>query len=202
MIDSTCVTDQTALFDGFQIQQVMLNLVMNAIDAAGSGGCITLGCVPNGHSALELFVENSGDSVPIEVMPRIFEPFFTTKPRGTGLGLAIARNIARAHGGDLETDRESSWTRTFYADTARSSGIRHAAYGQGGIVNRILVVEDEAGMRRILTVLFEKDGHEVLEAGSVKQGLAVLTAQPLDLMITDQRLPDGDGLSFWPRPRT
>ncbi|MCC6487074.1 MAG: sigma-54-dependent Fis family transcriptional regulator [Candidatus Hydrogenedentes bacterium] len=63
-------------------------------------------------------------------------------------------------------------------------------------MNRILVVEDEAGMRRILTVLFEKDGHEVLEAATVKEGLAVLTAQPLDLVITDQRLPDGDGLSL------
>lgn len=63
-------------------------------------------------------------------------------------------------------------------------------------MNRILVVEDEAGMRRILTVLFEKDGHEVLEAGTVKEGLTVLTAQPLDLVITDQRLPDGDGLSL------
>ncbi|MCC6697242.1 MAG: sigma-54-dependent Fis family transcriptional regulator [Candidatus Hydrogenedentes bacterium] len=63
-------------------------------------------------------------------------------------------------------------------------------------MNRILVVEDEAGMRRILTVLFEKDGHEVLEADTVQKGLAVLTAQPLDLVITDQRLPDGDGLSL------
>ncbi|MCC6697243.1 MAG: hypothetical protein IT365_16565 [Candidatus Hydrogenedentes bacterium] len=101
-IETVYVADRTARFDGFQIQQVMLNLVMNAIDAAGRGGRITLGCALNGSSALELFVENSGEPVPPEVAPRIFEPFFTTKPRGTGLGLAIARNIARAHGGELE----------------------------------------------------------------------------------------------------
>jgi DNA-binding NtrC family response regulator len=62
------------------------------------------------------------------------------------------------------------------------------------IVNRILIVEDEAGMRRILAVLLQKEGHEVYEAGTRKEALKTLTAQPLDLVITDQRLPDGDGL--------
>jgi DNA-binding NtrC family response regulator len=61
-------------------------------------------------------------------------------------------------------------------------------------VNRILIVEDEAGMRRILAVLLQKEGHETVEAGTCKDALKTLSAQPLDLVITDQRLPDGDGM--------
>ncbi len=61
-------------------------------------------------------------------------------------------------------------------------------------MNRILIVEDEAGMRRILAVLLQKEGHEVHEAGTHKEALKTLNAQPLDLVITDQRLPDGEGL--------
>lgn len=61
-------------------------------------------------------------------------------------------------------------------------------------MNRILIVEDEAGMRRILAVLLQKEGHEVHEAGTHKEALKTLNAQPLDLIITDQRLPDGEGL--------
>jgi len=86
--------------DESQLQQALLNLVLNAIDASPAGGTINLGIHHNqGNVAID--VENSGSPIPESALGRIFEPFFTTKPRGTGLGLAIARNIARAQGGDL-----------------------------------------------------------------------------------------------------
>jgi signal transduction histidine kinase len=86
--------------DESQLQQALLNLVLNAIDASPAGGTINLGIHHNqGNVAID--VENSGLPIPESALGRIFEPFFTTKPRGTGLGLAIARNIARAQGGDL-----------------------------------------------------------------------------------------------------
>ena len=88
--------------DAGQIQQALLNLVLNAIDACQSGGSVTLKASANGKGATRLDVINSAGPIPPEVMPRLFEPFFTTKPGGTGLGLAIARNIAHAHHGDLE----------------------------------------------------------------------------------------------------
>ncbi len=90
-----------AELDPAQIQQALLNLVMNAIDASPKGGTVRLKSDWDGFSEVCVWVSNSGTPIPKAVEGRIFEPFFTTKPRGTGLGLAIARNIARSHGGDL-----------------------------------------------------------------------------------------------------
>jgi two-component system sensor histidine kinase HydH len=86
--------------DSGQLQQALLNLVLNAVDAASAHSAITLTAHRVDHR-VSIDIENSGDPIPQEALGRIFEPFFTTKPQGTGLGLAIARNIARAHGGDL-----------------------------------------------------------------------------------------------------
>ncbi len=91
----------TALVDPFQIQQALLNLVMNAVEAAPRGTAVRAGLAVHETGAATLFVENRGGPIPEETSARLFEPFFTSKPRGTGLGLAIARSIARAHGGDL-----------------------------------------------------------------------------------------------------
>jgi two-component system, NtrC family, sensor histidine kinase HydH len=91
----------SAEIDPAQIQQALLNLVMNAVDASPPGGTVLLKAGRNGDQWVHIGIENHGAAIPTEDMPRIFEPFFTTKSKGTGLGLAIARNIARAHGGDL-----------------------------------------------------------------------------------------------------
>ncbi len=91
--------------DAAQLQQALLNLVMNAVEASPIGGRVSLrarsGIGQKDDGDLSIEVEDGGDAIPDSVLSRIFEPFFTTKPSGSGLGLAIARNIARAHGGDL-----------------------------------------------------------------------------------------------------
>ena len=86
--------------DSGQLQQALMNLVLNAVDASPADGTIALRGRPENQTAL-IEVENSGLPIPDSTLERMFEPFFTTKPRGTGLGLAIARNIVRAQGGDL-----------------------------------------------------------------------------------------------------
>lgn len=87
--------------DGGQLQQALMNLVLNAVDASPSQGTIVLRAWPYDQT-VQIEVQNAGSPIPEDVRHRLFEPFFTTKPRGTGLGLAIARNIARAQGGDLK----------------------------------------------------------------------------------------------------
>jgi signal transduction histidine kinase len=84
-----------------KLRQVLVNLVRNAAEAAGSGGKVEVRVAEHDGSA-EVAVEDSGPGVPAERRDRLFEPFFTTKPRGTGLGLAVSRAIARAHGGELD----------------------------------------------------------------------------------------------------
>jgi len=86
--------------DPGQIQQALINLLLNAIDAASPGSTVTVSAHEH-NEKVQIEVENSGTPIPAAERSLIFEPFFTTKPKGTGLGLSIARNIARAHGGDL-----------------------------------------------------------------------------------------------------
>jgi PAS domain S-box-containing protein len=91
--------------DPVQVQQVMLNLIRNAIDAVNESGSarreITIRAVPEGRSAVEISVEDHGPGIAPEVAENLGNPFFTTKPTGTGLGIAISRSILRAHGGKL-----------------------------------------------------------------------------------------------------
>ena len=87
--------------DAGKVQQALLNLVKNAIEASESAQTVTLRGVLTEKGTVWLEVYNDGPAIPKESLRQIFEPFFTTKQQGTGLGLAIARNIARAHGGDL-----------------------------------------------------------------------------------------------------
>lgn len=91
--------------DAFQVHQALLNLVLNAFDAAPPGSEVVLAARPRGlapgDGGVVISVENSGDAVPADQVRRIFEPFFTTRPRGSGLGLAITQRIARAHGGEV-----------------------------------------------------------------------------------------------------
>jgi signal transduction histidine kinase len=94
------VDEASGEVDPFQIQQALLNLLANAIDATPSGGHIRMGGNAE-RGRLRLWVENSGQALPPVIVERLGEPFLSTKPLGTGLGLAITRSIARAHGGDL-----------------------------------------------------------------------------------------------------
>lgn len=87
--------------DASKIQQALLNLVKNAIEASQPGQSVTLNGLFTNNGVIWLEVHNTGPAIPKDVLKEIFEPFFTTKQDGTGLGLAIAHNIARAHGGDL-----------------------------------------------------------------------------------------------------
>ncbi|MBC7293418.1 MAG: HAMP domain-containing histidine kinase, partial [Thermoleophilia bacterium] len=90
----TCIVDQ--------LDQAVLNILVNAVQAAGPGGAVRLCTAREGETA-RITVQDSGPGIAPDVLDRIFEPFFTTKPRGegTGLGLAIARRIVLRHGGTI-----------------------------------------------------------------------------------------------------
>ncbi len=108
--DADGALHRPASFDPFLVHQALLNLTLNAIDAAPAGSVVLLRAALADEGTLSLAVENAGPAIGDADCRRIFEPFFTTKPTGTGLGLAIARNIARAHGGDtvLESNRDGA----------------------------------------------------------------------------------------------
>lgn len=99
-ISVTCGEHLHVLADAYQLQQALLNLVKNALDATAPGGRVALRGERNGERVL-LHVENEGSPIAEATAVRLFEPFFTTKRSGTGLGLGIAENTAHAHGGEL-----------------------------------------------------------------------------------------------------
>jgi two-component system sensor histidine kinase HydH len=90
--------------DAAQVQQVLINLMLNAQQAMGKGGRIRLSARILPGAQAEIAVEDSGPGIPVELAEKIFQPFFTTRPEGTGLGLAISQKIIESHGGSLEFD--------------------------------------------------------------------------------------------------
>lgn len=90
--------------DEDQIQQLILNLVMNALDAMPSGGSLECCIEQTPQDFLELRVSDSGPGIPVELLPRLFDPFISTKETGIGLGLAVSFRIAENHGGNLSAE--------------------------------------------------------------------------------------------------
>jgi two-component system sensor histidine kinase HydH len=103
--------------DDCQLQQAFVNLLLNALEAMGQSGTLTVtteSISPDaGLAQLRIVIQDNGAGIPPENMGRLFEPFFTTKPNGTGLGLAITRRIIREHGGDLSVQSQPGKGATF-----------------------------------------------------------------------------------------
>jgi two-component system NtrC family sensor kinase len=97
-----------------QIQQMLLNLSLNAIDAMPQGGQLTLGAAKDGSSGITLIVADTGAGISSEMLRRIFQPFYTAnKRRGLGLGLPICDRIAKAHGGSISVESQPNRGTTF-----------------------------------------------------------------------------------------
>ena len=93
--------------DRQRLEQALLNLVINAIQASGTGGQVTVRVISTSTGMVAVVVDDSGPGVAAEHRGRLFEPFFTTRTDGTGLGLANADKIAREHGGQIRLDEDS-----------------------------------------------------------------------------------------------
>jgi signal transduction histidine kinase len=96
------------------LQQVVLNLMSNALQAMPDGG--TLLCRTRrleGPPRIELCIADTGPGIAAEELPHLFEPFHTTRPEGTGLGLALCREIVQQHGGRIELERQEGWGAVF-----------------------------------------------------------------------------------------
>jgi CheY-like chemotaxis protein len=201
--------------DPGQIEQVVLNLVVNARDAMPDGGQLTLststteldqefcsshpGVLPG--TFVELAVSDSGHGMSEEVAARIFEPFFTTKAQGhgTGLGLATTYGIVSEAGGFIEVDSELGIGTIFrvrfpVATETTADAIdapdRPAPTGTGQVV---LLVEDEPALMRSTARMLRSNGYVVLEAPFGPDAVAIAQATPVDLLLTDVVMPEMSG---------
>ncbi len=196
----------------------MLNLVTNACDAMPNPGEVTITVRPvPGDEARQLGsrlvesqqalleVADTGTGVVPELRTRIFEPFFTTKQRGkgTGLGLAAVQGIVVQNKGSLALDSElgkGSRFRIFFAvaaaaeEPALASDQAPASPGDKKAKGRILIVDDEDGVRFTAKRLLENHGYGVLVASSGAEALQLLASNPpVDLVLADLAMPEMDG---------
>jgi two-component system, cell cycle sensor histidine kinase and response regulator CckA len=195
--------------DPGQLEQVILNLALNARDAMPEGGTITLetrnqtlaktdGSIPSG-SYVVLEVSDTGQGMAPDVLAHVFEPFFTTKElgRGTGLGLATVHGIVSQSQGHITVESrpgEHSRFTVILPRVARGAEVEPSpapAIAVGGS-ETILVVEDDPGVRGLVRDVLSLAGYEVLEAATAREALELCRERPggLDLVLMDIVLPD------------
>jgi PAS domain S-box-containing protein len=198
--------------DSGQLEQVLLNLVINARDAMPLGGEIQIATRDveiGGESAAELGVApgqcvvldvvDSGGGMTEETKARVFEPFFTTKEqgKGTGLGLATVYGVVQQAGGRIvvETELESGTTFSIYLPAASLSPDEIDEPDEHDTAATILVVEDEPAVRRLVRSVLESEGYRVQEAADGREALDFLERRRgrVDLILTDVVMPDVTG---------
>jgi hypothetical protein len=205
---------KTVRADPGQLEQVVLNIAVNARDAMPNGGKLTLetanvqvtedivGVHPTSKAGpyAMLSVQDTGFGMDGEVLSRLFEPFFTTKENGTGLGLSTSYGIIKQSGGDIWVDSKPGHGTTFriYLPVADApaeplEAPREIPALRGA--ETILLVEDEDGVRRVVETMLKRHGYNVLSSASCgdAMSLAERFAGPIHLLITDIVMPGMSG---------
>jgi signal transduction histidine kinase len=190
--------------DATQLEQVLINLVVNARDAMPNGGRLTIGTRSDSASGtVALIVADSGEGMDEGTRARIFEPFFTTKGagKGTGLGLATVQRIVKQCDGHIDVESESGQGTTFRINLpcvahlpASGPDVRGAANAEMGS-EVVLLAEDDPGVRLLARLSLRRCGYTVLEAGSAADALAIAQDHdgPIDLLLSDVIMPDSSG---------
>ena len=205
--------------DATQIHQVLLNLCVNARDAMPAGGKISLSAenvildeaATAPHPAakpgpfVRLTIADTGEGISRENLGRIFEPFFTTKEvgKGTGLGLSTVLGIVKSHGGFVTVYSEPGLGTTFNIHLPAIAGAVTTVAGaatrpQSGQRELILVVDDEAAIRRSLSLALEKENYRVVVAADGREALILFQANQgnLRLLLTDLMMPGMNGATL------
>jgi signal transduction histidine kinase/ActR/RegA family two-component response regulator len=193
--------------DPHQLQQVFLNLIVNAeqamIDAHGKGLLRLSTRLEPGK--ILVFFSDDGPGIPQENLRRIFEPFFTTKPvgKGTGLGLSICQGIIGEHGGRVDVVSTIGRGTTFIIELPVQRWAPQPVPEPGftrvttGSRKRILVIEDEPQIRQLFEDVIRTAGYDVQTAPNGRVALDLIDQQEFDLIITDVKMPEISGAEFY-----
>jgi signal transduction histidine kinase/BarA-like signal transduction histidine kinase len=196
--------------DAHQIQQVLLNLMINAeqamLDASGRGSLVIRTRHEGERDAAVLEVTDTGPGIPIEVQTRIFDPFFTTKEvgKGTGLGLTVAYAIVHEHGGWIRLSPTPGGGATFSVELPLSAVETTSKPGRQVLPPMeavrgasVLIVEDERALATALIEALKDAGLDVHHAGDGEEALACLRNGTYDAVICDLKMPRVDGMTLY-----
>ncbi len=189
-----------------ELRELLVNLLLNAIDAMPNGGDMKLTVAPEpGTNRAAVMVKDSGAGMTAEVRAHCFEPFFSTKgTAGTGLGLAMCHGIVRRHRGDIKVESEvgvgttmtvliplaTPESRQRAADSVEE-GLRTPATHRQTL--RVLLVDDDEVVRGTIAEYLRVDGHDVHETNAPLIALAALRDASYDVVITDRAMPQMSG---------
>lgn len=203
-------------FDQGQLEQVLMNLILNARDAMPNGGRITVEtsraqsnddafAPENGLSASDYVVfsvSDTGIGMSKEVYAHLFEPFFTTKPRGkgTGLGLSMVYGIVKRHGGEISIRSQPNQGTTVRIYLKRTAAEDKREPEESVIASdrgseTVLLVEDEPSLRDMTRHILEQQGYKVLDAGNGQEAMRVFeqNRDSVDVLLTDIVMPQMNG---------
>ena len=213
VIDALAAGLPQVFADGYQVQQVLLNLVINAeqamLSANGRGILVVRTWYDADQDSVILEINDDGPGIPEEHRPKIFDPFFTTKEigQGTGLGLTVAYAIVQEHGGRIRLESLPGRGASFYVELPLAGGKMlpaPAAPVREGSAEAtegasILVVEDEAALAAAVTDALRDAGYVVDRAADGEEALAKIGKHPFDLVVCDLKMPRVDGMGFYRR---
>src|SRR5262249_20178013 len=212
VIDALAAGLPQVFADGHQVQQVLLNLMINAeqamLAANGRGTLVVRTWHDAGRESVILEINDDGPGIPPELQPKIFDPFFTTKDvgKGTGLGLTVAYAIVQEHGGRIRLESREGSGASFYVELPVTGKIgatapRRAARERVDSVAcaSILLVEDEAKLASAVADALGDAGYIVEHASDGEQALTKIDEKPFDVVICDLKMPRLDGKAFYRR---
>ncbi|NQY99173.1 MAG: response regulator [Bdellovibrionales bacterium] len=181
--------------DPNQIEQIILNIISNAIHALSSveeERRITISLKAEGKTEL-LEIHNNGPAIPKEIQEKILTPFFTTKEigEGTGLGLSVSYGIMKAHGGDLAFKSKEGKGTTFSLKFPKPQAVNEIVSTSKALG---LVVDDDQGSRQVIATKLSRFGYRIIQAESAFAALDILKSNPeIEFVFTDIKMPKMDG---------
>jgi signal transduction histidine kinase/ActR/RegA family two-component response regulator len=195
------------LADAAKFQQIIWNLMKNAIKFTGENGDVMVSSTNPEPQTVVISVQDTGIGIEPEIMNRIFDPFeqgedsFQRRYGGLGLGLAISKSLAQAHGGSLTArsdgrDRGSTFTLTMKTVAPPARVVKLTARTHETRPLRILLVDDHLDTCTALERLLVRRGHLVAAAHNVRSAMEAAARSPFDLLISDIALPDGTGIEL------
>jgi two-component system NtrC family sensor kinase len=210
LIDALASGLPQILADAHQLQQVLLNLIINAeqamLAAHGRGTLVVRSWHEAERDMVILEINDDGPGVPEEVQGKVFDPFFTTKEvgKGTGLGLTVAYAIVQEHGGRIRIESARRHGASFFVELPVTSGkAREPAPPPTAVQvhdlagTRVLVVEDEPALAAAVSDALADAGFLVDRAGDGEEALERVRERSYDLIVCDLKMPRLDGMSFY-----